>query len=140
MAVESDDFRSTLPGLDSNLFTFVEKWNGQAEAWTRLKAQVSGSEVCRDVLEDLRAIGSDLAGVTLNLTEAAELSGYTPDHLSRMVRAGQLPNHGEPHRPRIPLMSLPAKAKGERDSVLGSKLSPTEIARAVVTQKQGNSR
>ena len=46
----------------------------------------------------------------LNLQEAAQLSGYTADHLGRMVRDGDIPNAGRPGAPKIRIKDLPRKA------------------------------
>jgi hypothetical protein len=37
-----------------------------------------------------RAMGEE----TLSLVEAAQLSGYTADHLGSLVRSSKIPNHG----------------------------------------------
>ena len=39
----------------------------------------------------------------LTLTEAARESGYSADHLGRLVRDGKIPNTGRPGAPRIAL-------------------------------------
>ena len=47
---------------------------------------------------------------TLNLTEAAMVSGYTPEHLGALVKSGKLPNSGRPGAPRIRRSDLPIKS------------------------------
>ena len=45
----------------------------------------------------------------LTLQEAADLSGYSADHLGRLVREGKIPNAGRPKAPRIARRDLPRK-------------------------------
>ncbi len=46
----------------------------------------------------------------LSLQEAAELSGYSADHLGRLVRDGRIPNAGRLGSPRIAYRDLPRKS------------------------------
>jgi len=45
----------------------------------------------------------------LTLTQAANESGYTPDHLGRLLSEGRLENAGERNSPRIRRGELPKK-------------------------------
>ena len=45
----------------------------------------------------------------LNLQEGARESGYSPDHLGRLVKAGEIPNAGRENAPRILRKHLPRK-------------------------------
>jgi hypothetical protein len=54
------------------------------------------------------------AAETLSLTEAARASGYTPDHLGRLVAHGKIANAGRTNAPRIRRQDLPAKKPGGR--------------------------
>jgi hypothetical protein len=45
----------------------------------------------------------------LTLTAAAKASGYSGDHLSRLIRAGTLANYGRLHTPRLRRSELPRK-------------------------------
>lgn len=53
----------------------------------------------------LRVLGEH----TLTLVEAAQLSGYTTDHLGSLVRKGRLPNYGRRNAPRVRRCDLPTK-------------------------------
>ena len=64
-------------------------------------------ELCAEELEeDLRAQEDTL----LNLREAAELSGFSSDHLGRQVRQGKIPNAGYLGAPKIRRRDLPLKS------------------------------
>ena len=47
---------------------------------------------------------------TLNLADAAKLSGYTAAHLSDLVRQGKIPNAGRLGAPRIRRADIPIKS------------------------------
>ncbi|MDP3769084.1 MAG: helix-turn-helix domain-containing protein [Dehalococcoidia bacterium] len=48
-------------------------------------------------------------GALLTLAEAARVSGYSADHLARLIRAGKLASVGDRHRPRVRRGDLPLK-------------------------------
>ncbi|HUK68360.1 MAG TPA: hypothetical protein VLW50_06355 [Streptosporangiaceae bacterium] len=78
------------------------------------------------------------AAEPLTLTQAAALSGYSPDYLGRMVRDGRLPNAGRLHAPRLRRADVPRKAPGLRPVAPAPHLggaTPGDIARAVVTSQ-----
>ena len=71
----------------------------------------------------------------LTLDKAAEESGYTADHLSRLVRDGTVPNAGEPGSPRIRRADLPRKPghRGQPASLVDDPIpSRMQMARSVV--------
>ena len=70
---------------------------------------------------------------TLNLTEAARESGYSTDHLGRLVRDGKIPNAGRPGAPRIARRHLPRKT-GAATLRLAAKPSHREISTAQIVQ------
>ena len=76
---------------------------------SRLDAHVDGAKLISEMLEELRACQRDNADCLLNLTQAAKVSGYSADHLGRLVRDGTLVNHGRPHAPRIRRGDLPQR-------------------------------
>ncbi|SRR6266576_464747 len=55
----------------------------------------------------LRIAGDDV----LRLKDAAKESGYSEDHLRRLIREGVLPNVGRRHAPRVLRSALPRKPK-----------------------------
>ena len=60
--------------------------------------------------EQLEAALRERDEATLSLTEAARESGYSADHLGRLVRDGKIPNAGRPGAPRIARRHLPREA------------------------------
>jgi len=59
-----------------------------------------------DLEHALKALGDE----TLTLVEAAAVSGYSADHLGRLVRDGQLRNCGRKNAPRVRRADLPIKS------------------------------
>lgn len=86
----------------------VERWEKRRAALARYRAQVDGVAIADEVLNDLAELvrGEGL----VSLGEAARQTGYTTDHLSRLIRTGALTNHGRKHGPRVKLSECPAKA------------------------------
>lgn len=128
------------PGATTDFGRVVDRWIARRIEYERLGVAVDGERICDEVLRDLERLQTTNADETFNLTEAAELSGYSADHLGKLVREGTIPNAGRPGAPRIRRGDLPKRARALRKSLERGRLSPTEIARAVVTQQQGGAR
>lgn len=83
------------------------RWREQAE---QLRPYIGGVaaafETCATQLE--RAL-HDSAYELLTLTQASAEGGYSVEHLSRMVKAGSIPNAGRPRAPRIRRGAVPHK-------------------------------
>lgn len=86
-----------------------ERWNERRDELGKLGALVPGSVLYDMVLVDLTNVIEGLESELLTLTQAAHESGYTREHLSRLVRDGKIPNVGRPNAPRIRRSSLPRK-------------------------------
>ena len=91
------------------LTALIERWRARRDELSRLGALVDGRKLCDQVLTDLTALSS-IDDVPLTLTEAARCSGYSREHLGRLVRDCKIPNAGRPNAPRIRLRHLPCKA------------------------------
>jgi len=79
----------------------------------------------------------------LSLQQAEAESGYSADHLGRMVKRGKIPNAGRHGAPRILRRDLPRKPVALPGADPGLTLvgvGPRQIARAVVTSKSGATR
>lgn len=85
-----------------------DEWRALAEQQRRLGAepQARTLEYCADALGSvLRANEDEL----LSLQQAADESGYSVDHLGRLIRERKVPNAGRKARPLIRRSDLPAK-------------------------------
>ncbi len=88
---------------------FFETWRARRDEFKRLGALVRGDALCDQVLNDLAAVHVHDGDQLLTLTEAANCSGYSTDHLGRLIRDGTIPNAGRPSAPRIRRRDLPQK-------------------------------
>ncbi|MDB4916297.1 MAG: hypothetical protein JWM95_3941 [Gemmatimonadetes bacterium] len=87
----------------------LAKWEQRRAEWRGLGVQVNGTAIADELLADLHALSQANALEELTLREAALLSGYSVDHLQRLVSSGQLENVGRKGRPRVRRGDLPVK-------------------------------
>lgn len=111
--------------MTASIHELVDRWEAKRAEWARLHAQVDGAALAGEVLRDLAEL--EEAEPVLSLAEAARRTGYSPDHLSRLVREGALPNHGRKGAPRVKLSECPAKPALRK--VPGYPYNPTADAR-----------
>src|SRR5581483_11119887 len=85
--------------------------NGRArrDEFARFQATVDGATLCDQLLADLEGALAERHDEVLTLRAAADLSGYTVDHLARLIRQGKVPNAGRKHAPRVNRADLPRK-------------------------------
>ena len=107
-----------------------ERWLSRREEFRRLKVSVDGALLCEEVIADLERLREEREGEQLTLSEAARLSGYSREHIARLIRLGKLSNAGRKHSPRILLSDLP-KRPGAIASVARSSYDPSTDARSL---------
>ncbi len=88
---------------------FLVKWRTRLDELQRLDATVNGAKLCGEVLADFEAVATAEDEALLILPEAASRSGYSAEHLGRMIREGRIPNAGRKGAPRIRTADLPRK-------------------------------
>ena len=66
------------------------------------------------VAEDLDVHEREYHLEALTLVQAAKASGYTPDHISRLIAEGRIENVGKKGAPRTRRADLPRKPKPAR--------------------------
>ena len=99
----------------------------QADHFSDLGALVDGATLIRRIVERIESL---LTGVTVGQKEAAELSGYSTDHIRRLERQGHIPNWGNRHSPRYPVSQIPIKGSAARFHRINSQ----RAARGAVRQ------
>lgn len=87
----------------------LQRWRERREELARLGALLQGAALCDELLADLASLARAEREGVLTLAEAAAESGYSTDHLGRLIRVGKIQNVGGPRRPRIRLADLPKK-------------------------------
>jgi len=114
-------------------------WRTLAAQQRRLGAdsQARTLEYCAD---ELTATISRSEGELLNLRRAAQESGYSVDHLGRLLRDGRIPNSGRKAKPLIRRKDLPRKAEKTRGKPCLSPQSgyvPDRLFRDIIHSKFG---
>ncbi len=90
------------------------KWRARRDEFARFQAAVNGATLCDELLADLNGALLAHDDEVLTLRDAAAVSGYTVDHLARLIRQGKLPNAGRKRAPRVHRRDVPLKANTSR--------------------------
>ena len=106
-------------------------WRRKAKSLRRYGGETPATAIER-CAEELEATLVERDETTLSLVEAARESGYSRDHLGRLVRDGKIPNAGRPNAPRIARRHLPRKAPAE--APLAQEPRPRERSNAQIVQ------
>ena len=112
------------------------RWRNRRAEWKRLGAHVDGAAVADEILADLALLEQFERDEVLSLAAASAESGYSRDHLARLIRQGTIPNAGRPNAPRVRRRDLPRKAISLQ-SREESGISRAQIARSVVNSLRG---
>jgi len=112
------------------------RWRARAKEY-RSDALESLARLCERHADELETALRAQEGKLLTLTDAAAVSGFSPDHLGRLVRDGKLPNYGRPHAPRVRLADVPRKAGAlppARSCATLVGATPRQLAAAIATK------
>lgn len=107
-----------------------ERWVARRDEFQRLGVSVDGASLCDEVIADLERLREERDGKKLTLSDAAALSGYSREHLARLIRSGKLANAGRKHSPRILAADLPTRPGAIAAAVRGS-YDPSTDARSL---------
>jgi integrase len=80
------------PTSDNEFAAFQKRWLTRRDELHRLRALVSGADFCDAFLNELDVVLRNAGDQLLSLQQAAFESGYSADHLGRLVRHGRFPN------------------------------------------------
>ena len=108
-------------------------WRSRAKALRRYGSEPPAIALER-CAEELDATIRDRDETTYSLVEASRESGYTADHLGRLVRDGKIPNAGRPGAPRIARRDLPRKAQTQTESPLADKPRRGDVSNVQIVQ------
>jgi hypothetical protein len=87
----------------------------QRESFRHSGALVDGAKLIDLVLADLDAVDEADAMRVVTLRDASRRSGYSAEHLARLVRQGIIPNAGRKGVPRIRVSDLPMRREFARN-------------------------
>lgn len=93
----------------------IPRWREEA---SQLRERYSDERLARlseIYAQELEAVLREYGDQALSLEAAAQESGYSIDHLGRLVRQGKLPNAGRSGAPRIRRNDLPKKASSGQE-------------------------
>ena len=99
------------------------RWQARRAELARLHALVDGAQLCDELLTELDNAVRSSADDLVTLKQAAALSGYSADHLGRLLRDGTLRNSGRRNAPRIRRADLPRKTQTLPDAPESSIVS-----------------
>jgi hypothetical protein len=123
-----------LPSPD--LSTLIDTWRSDAETLRRY-GDTRAATICDRHAEEVERAMRDRENELLTLTQAAQISGYSDDHLGRLVRNGRLRNWGQHGSPRVRRGDLPSKAQHlppEPHSHTVTAAGDGESVRAIIDQ------
>jgi hypothetical protein len=92
------------------------------------------ASACQAIADEIQAALADHEESAVSLRQAAELGGYTPEHLGRLIREGKIENAGRKNAPRIRRRDVPVKPGFLPPTDPTPQLAPTstrQIVRAV---------
>ena len=93
----------------ASLKTLAERWRTEADTLAQRYGDERTARLLRTLAAELDEAVHETEDELLTLTQAADLSGYTADHLRHCVADGSIPNAGERGQPRIRRGDLPTK-------------------------------
>ena len=118
--------RPSVEGLLAN-------WRRQAKSLRRYGGDTPAAALER-CAADLESTLVERDETTFSLVEASRESGYSADHLGRLVRDGKIPNAGRPGAPRIALRDLPRKAHPPAEPGLVDKPRRRQVSNVQIVQ------
>lgn len=116
------------------LRTLATSWRASAAQLRRYGAEaqaVTLESAADDVLQALASADD----AVLTLDAAAYESGYSAEHLGRLVREGRVPNAGRRGRPRIRAADLPPRARVPIAGGPTAPYDPVADARSLVSRR-----
>ena len=113
--------------------TLLANWRRHAKALRRYGGETPATAL-ESCAADLEATLVERDETTFSLVEAATESGYSADHLGRLVRDGKIPNAGRPGAPRIARTDLPRKAHAPAEPRLAEKPRRRDVSNAQIVQ------
>ncbi len=100
---------STVTRPEGDVGALLSRWREEKARYQSVTALVRADYLIEMFLDDLNTLRFSKDVQMLTLTDAADISGYTRQYLSRLIRAGKLRNYGRPRAPRVRPDELPRK-------------------------------
>ena len=115
----------------------VFEWRLEADRM-EIRGLRDSVRLMRSMADQLEAVLGHQHSEILTLGEAARESGYSADHLGRMIREGTIPNAGRPRAPRIRRSDVPRKASEltKTGPLSTLRLTKAAIVRSIADQER----
>ena len=123
--------------MPDSLASLAVRWRTEAQV-LRQRGQETLALMTESFADELETALHEYDQATLTLREAAVESGYSADHLGKLIREGKLPNAGRRNAPRLRRRDLPAKLRpfdGVAPFLNTSVTSREQIVRSVVNER-----
>lgn len=117
---------------NSPILDLVGQWNANASTLRQYGAE-SHAQVLESCAQELQETLHGSNDTLLTLAQAADHSGYSADHLGRLVREGKIPNAGRHGAPRILRRDLPVKAGWVAPPERNEQIDRTQIVRSAIS-------
>jgi hypothetical protein len=89
--------------------TLLQEWKTRANQLRRWAGASEAAVAWETAAAELEAALSNVDDRVLDLQRASAVSGYSSDHLGRLLRQGRIPNAGRLNSPKIRVSDLPRK-------------------------------
>jgi len=99
--------------MPEQLNEILEKWHNRKAEYSRLHAHVDAAALVAEVIEDLTAAARAEESTTLTIAQAAAKSGYSAEHIRRLIAKGHIPNAGRKGAPRVPSAAVRKRRRPE---------------------------
>ncbi len=113
--------------------TLPANWRRHAKALRRYGGETPATAL-ESCAAELEATLVERDETTFSLVEAAHESGYSSDHLGRLVRDGKIPNAGRPGAPKIARSHLPRKAQAPAEPPLAEQSRRRDVSNVQIVQ------
>jgi predicted urease superfamily metal-dependent hydrolase len=92
-----------------SLKPIIDRWRNQDAPMLRLRGAVEAAATTEALANELERLAEQHTKEVLTFDQAADESGYSADHIARLVAEGRLQNVGERGAPRVLRGQLPKK-------------------------------
>ena len=126
---------STVTRAGGDVAAVLSRWREEKARYESVPAMVPADRLIEEFLDDLNALSTPAFVETVNLTEAANRSGYTRQHLSHLIKKGRLHNYGRHGAPRVRPEELPRKLGYLPETPGTEHVSPTsrgQVVRSII--------
>lgn len=101
-----------------------------------LGVQANAANLVRAVVRSLRNVRTAESDKLLTLPEAAIRTGYSPDHIGRLIREGKLDNAGRKNAPRVRAADLVRQLKPKLAAASARSYDPLTDARSLRSRRE----